>query len=81
MASRFEELRKFADQRWPMPVETSLLGRVPYYEEDGKFVSAIPDWITKEAQEHGLIPVSADFRRGTYMFKLAALPPLKGSPE
>ena len=68
----FDELRRSAESRWPEPIETSLLGDVPWKHDraSGKMTGVIPEWITIGAAKHGLEVLVADFRRGTYSFRL-----------
>ena len=70
----FDELRKFAESRWPNHIETSLLGGVRTKKVDNELTGAIPDWISRGAQQHGLEVLIADFRRGTYSFRLITPP-------
>lgn len=73
----FDDLRRFAEACWPNPIETSLLGYVGHQldPKSGQLTGVIPEWIEKEARKHGLEVLTADYRRGTYSFRL--LPPSK----
>lgn len=72
------ELRKAAIQHWPDVVSTSLLGDVTYRTNKfGQLVGYFPDWVLDRADEHGLYPIEADYKRGVYSFKLIRFPPIK----
>jgi len=81
MGIRFDELRRFAESRWPEPIETSLLGDVfrKWDAESGQWTGVIPEWIDKAAAKHGLEVLVADYKRGTYSFRLIAQPNFMGS--
>ena len=84
MSIGFNALRRFAESRWPDPIETSLLGDVfrKWDAESGQWTGVIPEWIDKAAAKHGLEVLVADYKRGTYSFRLIAPPNAKVSgPE
>jgi hypothetical protein len=70
----FAKLREYAEDRWPNPIETSLLGKVQALVVDGKWVGEIPDWVRDGARQHGLEVIVADFRLSSYSFRLLQPP-------
>lgn len=70
----FDDLRRFAESRWPNSIETTLLSDVRSIVVDGKRTGVIPDWISAGARKQGMDVLIADYRRNSYTMRLIAPP-------
>lgn len=76
----WKEIRRFAESRAPMAIETSLLGKVDWVvDPDGSTRSIIPQWVIDEADKNDMDVMSADWRRGAYTLKLRPNVELSGA--
>jgi len=65
------EILRAAEQMKPMPVETSLLGNVPYTIKGDQVVGEVPDCVIFAARAHGLEILPPDPKRNVYGFRKA----------
>ena len=56
----WKELQRFADRSGLTEIETTLLGDVPFSLRDGVVVAHIPEWLEKDAKQHGFDIVAVD---------------------
>lgn len=71
--SQFDFIKTFVKQQQLIPgmfFETTLLGWVPYKKNsDGEFVGYIPEHLQTEANQHGFLIQSADYKRALYVIQ------------
>lgn len=65
----WNEILRLAEENKPMPVETSMLGRVPYSIRDGDIVGEVPPWVQYTAISLGLEVLPPDPKRSVYIFR------------
>ena len=65
------EIVRAAEDAWPMPVETSLLGSVPYYIRGDQVIGEVPDWVIRAARDCGLEVLPPYPMRDVYVFRMA----------
>ena len=68
----WEDLRYVASKNPARVVHTTMLGRVPYYQDrvTGEWVSSIPAEVHQMAQAHGFEVVAACYKDNTYTLLL-----------
>lgn len=71
MSKLWNAIASAAKDAWPMPVEVSLLGSVPYRFEGAKIVGEVPSWVANAAADCELEVLPPDPRRNCYVFKRA----------
>lgn len=66
----WKELHRFADRSGMTTIETTLLGAVPFSLRDGVVVAHIPEWLEKDAKQHGFEIVAVDWKRNCYTLRV-----------
>lgn len=63
-------MHQFADRSGLTEIETTLLGDVPFSLRDGVVVAHIPEWLQKDAKQHGFEIVAVDWKRNCYTLRV-----------